>query len=309
MFHKACKSRVTSTASKAAVMVAIAFGSAAARAVDEPTLNATVIDGSRAYTPTQLFAAYRDHLGRPINSSNSQAIITQIEALYLRDGYSRPEFRLDENLTANGILRLEVFEAQIARVDFSGDAGPYDARLEELASDLSLRAALRTADLQTALQAMRELPGLTVRASTRRDESRRNSYALTIATEYKPFDASVQLSNRGTREIGPLFAISQVVANSLLGWRERLGVFASAATDPDEYRGGGVFFDVPLTEAGARLTTTLFKTQSNPTEQPDRDDYYDRGRMSLRASGMFHTDTAAKLSWSAGFDWDDLDIT
>ena len=129
-----------------------------------------------------------------------------------------------------------MFEAQITRVDFSGDAGPYDARLEELASDLSLRVPLRTADLQTALQAMRELPGLTVRASTRRDESRRNSYALTIATEYKPFDASVQLSNRGTREIGPMFAISQVVANSLLGWRERLGVFASAATDPDEYQ-------------------------------------------------------------------------
>ena len=106
---------------------AVAFGSAAALAVDEPTLNATVIDGSRAYTPTQLFAAYRDQLGRPINTSNAQAIITQLEALYLRDGYSRPEFRLDEDLAASGILRIEVFEAQITRVVFSGDAGPYDS--------------------------------------------------------------------------------------------------------------------------------------------------------------------------------------
>ncbi len=309
MFHKACKSRVTSTASTAVVIIAIAFGSAAAHAVDEPTLNATVIDGSRAYTPTQLFAAYRDHLGRPINTSNAQAIITQLEALYLRDGYTRPEFRLDQDLSASGILRIEVFEAQITRVVFSGDAGPYDARLEELASNLSLSVPLRTADLQTALQAMRELPGLTVRASTRRDESRRNSYALTITTEYKPFDASVQLSNRGTREIGPMFAISQVVANSLFGWRERLGVFASAATDPDEYRGGGVFFDVPVTEAGTHLTTTAFSTQSNPTEVPDRNDRYDRERMSLRASGTLDTDTSAKLSWSTGFDWDDLKIS
>jgi len=283
--------------------------SGAAHAVDEPTLNATVIDGSSAYTPTQLFAAYRDHLGRPINTSNAQAILTQIEALYLRDGYSRPEFRLDEDLAANGILRIEVFEAQVTRVDFSGAAGPYAARLEELASDLSLRVPLRAADLQTALQAMRELPGLTVRASTRRDESRRNSYALTIATEYKPFDASLQLSNRGTREIGPMFAFSQVIANSLLGWRERIGLFASAATDTDEYRGGGVFFDVPVTETGTHLTTTLFKTQSNPTEQPDREDHYDRERMSLRASGTLVADLAAKLSWSAGFDWDDLDIS
>ena len=133
MFHKAFKPRVTSIASRAVVITAIVLGgSAAARAVDEPTLNATVIDGSRAYTPTQLFAAYRDHLGRPINTSNAQAIITQLEALYLRDGYSRPEFGLDEHLAASGILRIEVFEAQITRVVFSGDAGPYDARLEEL---------------------------------------------------------------------------------------------------------------------------------------------------------------------------------
>jgi hemolysin activation/secretion protein len=309
MFHKARQSRVTSTAAKAVGIIVAALGSAAALAVDEPTLNATVIDGSSAYTPTQLFAAYRDHLGRPINTSNAQAIITQLEALYLRDGYSRPEFRLDEDLAARGVLRIQVFEAQITRVQFTGDAGPHEARLEEVASDLSLRVPLRTADLQTALQAMRELPGLTVRASTTRDESRRNSYALTIATEYKPFDATVQLSNRGTREIGPMFAISQVVANSLLGWRERLGVFASAATDRDEYRGGGVFFDVPVTEAGAHLTTTAFKTESHPTERPDRDDRYDRERMSLRASGTLDCDTAAKLGWSAALDWDDLDIT
>jgi hemolysin activation/secretion protein len=308
MFHKACKSRVTSTA-RAVVIIAAALGGATAQAVDEPTLNATVIDGSSAYTPTELFAAYRDHLGRPINASNAQAIVAQLEALYLRDGYSRPEFQLDDDLTGAGILRIQVFEPQITRVDFSGDAGPYAARLEELASDLSLRVPLRTLDLQAALQAMRELPGLTVRATTRRDESRRNSYALTVATEYKPIDATVQLSNRGTREIGPMFAFSQVIGNSLFGWRERLGLFASAATDRDEYTGGGVFFDVPVSEAGTHVTTTAFKTQSDPTERPDRDDRYDRERLSLRASGTFDSTSAARFGWSATFDWDDLDIT
>jgi hemolysin activation/secretion protein len=287
----------------------VALGAAPAHAVDEPTLSATVIDGSSAYTPTQLFAAYREQLGRPINTSSAQAILTQLEALYLRDGFSRPEFRLDEDLAAAGILRIEVFEAQIARVQFTGDAGPYAVRLEELASDLSLRVPLRSADLQTALQTMRELPGLTVRATTRRDESRRNAYALTIATEYKPFDASIQISNRGTREIGPMFVINQVIANSLFGYRERLGVFASAATDTDEYRGGGVFFDVPVGADDTHLTTTAFKTESNPTETPDRDDRYDRERMSLRASGTFDSTSAMRLGWSAGFDWDDLDIS
>ncbi len=313
MFHKACTWRVTSTAARAAVIIAVALVSALrgapARAVDEPTLSATVVDGSSAYTPAQLFAVYRDQLGRPISTSSAQAILAQIEALYLRDGYSRPEFRLDEDLAANGILRVEVFEAQIARVQFTGDAGPYEARLEELASELSLRSPLRTADLQAALQTMRELPGLTVRATTRRDESRRNAYALAVATEYKPVDATFQLSNRGTREIGPMFALSQVVANSLLGYRERLGLFAMAATDTDEYHGGGAFFDVPVTADDTHLTATAFQTRSNPTETPDRDDHYDRARMSLRASGTLDSTAATRLGWSASFDWDDLDIT
>lgn len=313
MFHKACTSRVTSTAARAVVIIAvaliIALGGAPARAVDEPTLSATVIDGSSAYTPTQLFAVYRDQLGRPISTSNAQAILAQIEALYLRDGYSRPEFRLDEDLAANGILRIEVFEAQVTRVQFTGDPGPYAARLEEIASELSLRATLRTADLQAALQAMRELPGLTVRATTRRDESRRNAYALTVASEYKPLAATTQLSNRGTREIGPMFSFSQVVANSLLGYRERLGLFVMGATDTDEHYGGGAFFDVPVTADDTHLTATAFRTRSNPTETPDRDDHYDRARMSLRASGTLDSTAATRLGWSASFDWDDLDIT
>ena len=309
MFHNWVTSRVTSTGARALVIIAVALGAAPAHAVDEPTLSATVIDGSSAYTPTQLFAAYRDQLGRPINTSSAQAILTQLEALYLRDGFSRPEFRLDEDLAAAGILRIEVFEAQVTRVQFTGAAGPYAVRLEELASELSLRVPLRSADLQTALQTMRDLPGLTVRATTRRDESRRNAYALTIATEYKPFDASIQISNRGTREIGPMFVINQLIANSLFGYRERLGVFASAATDTDEYRGGGVFFDVPVGEDDTHLTTTAFKTESNPTETPDRDDRYDRERMSLRVSGTLDSTAAARLGWSASFDWDDLGIS
>lgn len=309
MLHNACKARLTSPAAHALVIIATALCCCPkARAVDEPTLSATVIDGSSAYSPTQLFALYRDQLGRPITTSSAQAILAQIEALYLRDGYSRPELRLDDELAATGILRIEVFEPQITQVMFSGDAGPYAARLEELASDLSLRVPLRSADLPAALQAMRELPGLTVRATTRRDETRVNAYALTVATEYKLLAATIQLSNRGTREIGPAFAFSQVVTNSLLGYGERIGLLASGAMDTGEYHGGGAFFDVPLTEAGTHLTTTMFQTRSNPTEQPDRDDRYERERMSLRAWGALDPTAPVKIGWSASFDWDDLDI-
>jgi hemolysin activation/secretion protein len=196
-------------------------------------------------------------------------------------GAGAPAHAVDEPTLSAGLIggssaytpvaRIEASEAQITRVHFTGDAGPHAARLEELASDLSLRTAVRTVDLEATLQSMRELPGLTVRASTRRDESRLNGYALTVATEYKPFDATLQLANRGRRELGPMFVVNQVVANGLLGHRERLGLFAVAATDTGEYRGGGLFVEVP--------------------------------------AGTFDSTSAMQLAWSAAFDWDDLEIT
>ena len=264
MFHHRDTSRAL------VIIAATLVGGAPAYAVDEPTLSATVVDGSHAYTPTQLFAAYRDQLGCPVTRTNAEEIVDHIEALYARDGYSKPELQIAEDFATTGILRIQVFEAQITRVEFSGDAGPYAARLEELAGDLSLRVPLRTRDLQAALQSMRELPGLTVQASVRRDESRRNAYALTLATDYKPFDMTVELSNRGTSEIGPMFVFNEVVANSLLGYQERLGLFVSTATDTDEYRGGGVFVETPI--------------------------------------GTLDPTSAAQLSWSAAFDWDDLSV-
>jgi hemolysin activation/secretion protein len=309
MFHNVQKAPVMSVLAQTVVIIASGLCSTALHAaVDQPTLSATVIEGSSAYSPTELFAVYRDQLGRPISRENAREILAQIEAMYLRDGYSRPEFRLDDDLTGNGILRIEVFEPQITQITFNGDYGPYATELDAFAADLRGRVPLRAADLQGVLQSMRELPGLTVRASTRRDETRRNGYTLTIDSEFKPIDGVIQISNRGTREIGPNFAFGQVVANSPFGRRERLGVLFSSAVDVDEYRGGGVFADVPITADGTHLATTLFKTESDPTEQPDRDDVYGRERMSLRATTPIVSTAAMKLSWSAGLDFDDLEI-
>lgn len=281
---------------------------ARADAGDAPVLSATVINGASAYAPAELFPVYRDQLGRPITRVSAQAIVGEIEALYLRDGYSRPELQLDDDLAANGILRIQVFEAQITQVVFEGDAGPYAQKLEVLAEELRGRTPVRSADIQAALQAMRELPGLSIRATTRRDEVRRNSYALLVHADFKPFDAVVELTNRGTREIGPTFALGQLVGNNLLGWEERLGMLFSAATHYDEYRGGGVFADVPVGERGTHISATGFASRSDPTETRNRNDIYERQRAVLRVMQPLTLSTAIKVAISAGLDFDDLEI-
>jgi hemolysin activation/secretion protein len=278
-------------------------------AENAPPLSATVIDGATTYSASDLFAIYRDQLGRPITSASAQSIVAQIEALYLRDGYSRPELRVHADMAADGILRVEIFEAQITNVIFSGDAGPYTSDLARIADELRACTPLRTSDLRRAVQRMRELPGLTVNASTRRDETRRNAHIVKVDTQFERIEGAVELSNRATRQIGPIFASGQLVANDLLGLRERAGVLFASANDQNEFFGAGAFIDTPLSDAGTRLSASAFSSRSNPTEKVDRNDRYLRDRVVVRATQPIDASDATRLAVSTGLEFDDLDIT
>ncbi|MBB6093539.1 hemolysin activation/secretion protein [Povalibacter uvarum] len=276
---------------------------------ENPALSAAVIDGVTAYSPAALFPVYREQLGQPISSESARNIIAEIEAMYMRDGYSRPEFRLQNDLIGSGVLQIEVFEARLSGIEVEGNAGPYVRTIEQLVDELRSRVPLRSDQLQRALQRMRELPGLEFRASMRRDKERPNTFALVIDAQYKPLEATVQLTNRGTRQIGPEFALAQLTANNLLGRNERLGLFASSATDYEEYHGGGLFMDLPIGEQGTHLTGSTFASRSNPHEQPDRPDVYDRDRTSMRVNHPLSSTQRRTLTVSGGFDVDNLEIT
>ena len=221
---------------------------AAAVRAEEPTLTKTsvvqttsaallstaVIAGSTAYTPAELFPTYGAQLGRPVTRESGAAIAAALAELYERDGYSRPETRVDERLARQGILRVNVYEPRITQVAISGDAGPYRARLESLAAPLHNSQPVRRTQVQQVLQSMRELPGLTVTAATKRDAALSNAYALDVSANYRPVEGSLKLTNRGTNEVGPNFLMSQLVANGLLGQDEKLGALLATAQAPGE---------------------------------------------------------------------------
>ena len=55
------------------------------------TLTTVIVDGSSVYGPAQLFAAYRDQLGRPLSRDGARAIAGAISSAlagrYTMDGY------------------------------------------------------------------------------------------------------------------------------------------------------------------------------------------------------------------------------
>jgi len=274
-----------------------------------PILTTVVVDGSSAYDAAALFATYRDQLGRPVSREGARAIVDALLARYDHDGYVRPEIRLDDSLTGRGVLRVRLFEAQVTDVVLEGDAGRYQAQLEEIAARLEGARPLRKDDVPEALRAMRQIAGLTVTASTRKDSALPNAFALVVKSDFAPVDGVVRMNNRGTDQVGPAFVLAQFFANGLLGRQDKIGLIAAAASDPEEYLGGGLYADVGLGDAGTHGSALLFRSHSAPDEFPhDLDDEYLRDRVTLRVTHPLRQDSTSSLSIGAAFDADDLTI-
>jgi hemolysin activation/secretion protein len=285
------------------------FTTVAAQVPAAGILSTAVILGSTAYTPAELFSTYSAHLGQPINRASAQSIVNALTALYERDGYSQPELHVDDRLTARGILHVNVYEPRITQITVGGDPGPYREQLESLAAPLRNSQPVRRIQVQQTLQSMRDLPGLTITAATRRDEANRNAYVLAVDTKYQPVEGRVSTSNRGTGEVGPNFLMSHIAANGVLGFDEKLGALFAAAQDFDEYHGFGLYADAPIGSSGTRAFVMGFQSTSNPTESPDDyDDEYSRERLTLRATRPFQRASGISGSIGATLELEDLGI-
>lgn len=289
------------------------FSAGVAAAAPQPltttTLTTVIVEGASAYQVPELFAVYRDQLGRPISRDGARAIVTALADLYVRDGYVKPELALDDSLAARGLLRVQVYEAQVTNVIIEGDGGKFRDSLEVIAARLENARPLRKDHVPEALRAMRQVAGVAITATTRRDARVRNAFELVIQADFSPIDGVVRMNNRGTDQVGPAFLLGQLFANGLFGGQEKVGLIFAAATDHDEYLGGGLYLDTALGSGGTRGNALLFGSHSAPNEAPlNLDDEYTRERATFRVSHPLRQDSKLTLSASGAFEADDLTI-
>ncbi|HEX7236901.1 MAG TPA: ShlB/FhaC/HecB family hemolysin secretion/activation protein [Gammaproteobacteria bacterium] len=274
-----------------------------------PNLVSVVVRGSTVYDAPQLFDLYREQLGKPVTADSARAIVAALLGKYETDGYSRPQAKLDDALLEVGVLRIDLSEPRIGEVRVNGDPGPHLERLETLGTKLREDVPVTQAEVVETLRRMRSLPGLTLQATTARDDPSANVYRLDLDTHFDRTSGVVRLSNRGTDEAGPVFVLGQVMFNGLLGGQTNLGAIFSSATDYAEYHGAGLLANVGLGAAGGRLSFSGFGSRSDPHEAPvDRDDDYLRDRATIGFARPLPKFERANLLLSVTLDLDDLEI-
>lgn len=296
-------------AAPASGLTTVAARPGAGPAAAAASLTTVVVDGASAYSPPRLFAAYRGQLGGAITREAARDIAVALTGLYAADGFVKPEVTLDDTRSGSGILRFTVHEARVTRVRFENEGGHYHDALERIARRLEDARPLRRDDIPRTLREMRAISGMAVTATTRRDTTRRNAFELVVQTDFSPVNGVVRMNNRGTGQVGPGFVLGQVFVNGLLGRQEKIGLIFAAATNHDEYLGGGLFAEAALGGGDTRGSVLLFRSRSAPNEAPaNLDDRYSRERAVLRVSRPLRPDSALALSASGAFEADDLTI-
>jgi hemolysin activation/secretion protein len=270
-------------------------------------LGGAIIQNSSVYAPSELFEVYKSFLGQTVTQQTATGIAEALRQKYLDDGYSRPGYRVSDRGIASGIVRIELTEANISQVAINGDAGPYRDRLERLVAQLPSDRSLRPQEIRDAMRGARQLPGLDVSVSAEPDGGQHGGFILAVDSSYKPFEGSVKLSNRGTREIDRDILFAKFAANGLFGREIAGGLFVTSAKRSDAYKGGGIFASIAPGGGGTSVQLQGAVTSLNYHVQ-DTDVGQDRERASIQVTHLLMRRPASSLSIRAGFEVEDLDV-
>lgn len=187
-----------------------------------------------ALSEAELATAWAGHLGREIPVAGVCEIRDRLAALYLRRGIlaavTIPEQRIN-----TGRLVLEVVEARVTSVTYSGDAGPAQAQVARYLDQLSGMAPFDLNLAQRYLLLASDIPGVQIRTAMR-PAGERGAVALEIAVSHDPVDASLRVHNLGSRTVGRELGLARLDLNSLTPLGERTSLIAYVSGDLEEQR-------------------------------------------------------------------------
>lgn len=209
--------------------------------------------GATVYRPEELLSTYEKLLGREVSLGDVGAIAAAITGKYRDDGYILSRATVPPQSVASGILRIEVVEGFVVRVEFSGAKPGAEGLLQGFADIITADRPLRLANLERSLLLMADAPGLAVTPTLEALDDAKGEFLLRLALRHTPFDGFVNLDNRGTSPIGPQQLFVGVNLNSVLGLleRTRISVFTVPNT-PEELRYGQIHHEQILSAQGTR---------------------------------------------------------
>ena len=192
-------------------------------------------NGKLALTDERLALAWRDLAGQALPVSAICTIRDRVASLYLRRGVLAA-VNIPEQRIAEGRIVLEVTEAQVASVNYRGDAGPAQRQVARYLDKLKGLVPFDLNVAQRYLLLASDIPGVSVQASLRQAAGGNGAVDLDIAVSRTPFGASFSINDYGSISIGRELATARVDFNSFTGLGERTSIVGYGTLGSSEQR-------------------------------------------------------------------------
>ncbi len=191
--------------------------------------------GPLALAPGELALTYADLIGREMPISVACDIRDRAAALYLRRGVLAA-VAIPEQRISGGKLVLQVTEARVASVRYSGDVGPAQRQVARYLDKLQGLAPFDLDVAQRYLLLASDVPGVRVQATLRQSPAGNGAVDLDIAIARIPVNGALSAQNHGSPPIGRVLGMARVDYNSFTALGERTSIVGYGTIGSREQR-------------------------------------------------------------------------
>lgn len=229
------------------------------------TLNDLLVQGATVYAPEELRPLFEERLGRETTLQAVYEIAAEIEKRYRNDGYILAQVFPPAQRVSAGVVRLQVMEGFIDKIEIEGKAGDYEAIIEGYARQILQSRPLNNEVLERYLLLANDLPGLIAKAVLIPSFETEGASDVILQLKTSPAGGSASIDNRGTKFVGPYQASLGHSFYSPFGRAGKLdlrGINSLFQETELHYLQAG--YQMPLGSDGATLAVSLTGNKAAP---------------------------------------------
>ena len=212
-------------------------------------LQSIKLEGATLYSQAELKKLYRLFLGKYMSFDDLNKITRRIETFYTNNGWLTAKAVIPAQQIADGQLKINIFEGQLADIVVEGDVGNARGIIKAYLDDMKTGKPAKLADLETGLARLQDLQGLQVQSRLRAAESgKAGGVDLVVNVANRDlFSGSVSLNNIANESVGPWILSINSHFDSLALGGDRLALSVSnSVLNPDETLIGRMSYEIKI---------------------------------------------------------------
>jgi hemolysin activation/secretion protein len=184
------------------------------------TLKSVEFTGTQGINAHELESTYRSSIGQTISLADVCVLRDRAAAQLFRLGIlARVEIPVQT--ISDGHLKLDITAAHIVSVQVKGDAGPAQAKVEDLIENLRGMTPFDIRKAQRYLFLVSDLPGIRVQAALKPASGGPGAVDLIVTVSRKPIDEVVNIENLNSEALGSFGGLVRVDLNGFTALGER----------------------------------------------------------------------------------------